>query len=204
MRGHQAVELPIDVTQRFGLPVAGAATTWLQLSRELSLGDLVAVGDHLVLEPKVPDGVEHRPYTSIDELRRRSLEYKGPGCSAARRAVGMLRQGAESRPETLLRLLLHAAGLPEPEVNPEIWHSAGYRIGRADLVHPRWRVIVEYDGDQHRTDTTQYEKDMWRVEQFTRDNWDVIRIRKHGLFADPHGTQALVREALARAGWRAP
>jgi hypothetical protein len=73
---------------------------------------------------------------------------RGPGDSAG---DALLRPGAESRPETLLRLLLGRAGLPEPEVNVDIRDDSGRFLGRADLVYPPWRTIVEYDGDQHRT-----------------------------------------------------
>jgi hypothetical protein len=37
------------------------------------------------------------------------------------------------------------AGLPEPEVNPDIRNASGRFVGRGDLVYRRWRVIVEYD-----------------------------------------------------------
>ncbi len=40
------------------------------------------------------------------------------------------------------------AGLPEPQVNPEV-RDGGFRT-RLDLVHPDLKLVIEYDGQQHR------------------------------------------------------
>jgi very-short-patch-repair endonuclease len=94
-----------------------------------------------------------------------------------------------------------AAGLPEPEVNIEISDARGRFIGRADLVYRRWRVIVEYDGDQHRTNTKQFDKDVLRLEGFDHAGWDVVRVVGRAFFADRAACILRVRNALTRAGW---
>jgi hypothetical protein len=55
----------------------------------------------------------------------------------------LIRPGAESRPETLVRLAVAGAGRPEPEVNVDIVDGSGRFLGRGDLVHRGWKVIVE-------------------------------------------------------------
>ncbi|RFA09257.1 hypothetical protein B7R54_08475 [Subtercola boreus] len=189
---------------RHGLPVSDAASTWLALAGLLPLNELVAVGDHLLHRPVFPDRSDPlRPHVTLEELESRTREFVGPGAAVARAAIKLVVTGAESRPESLLRLLLNDAKLPSPEVNPTIDDERG-RIGRFDLVYREWKVIVEYDGDQHRTDDEQYELDMTRVERVTQAGWSVIRVRKRGLFREPRDTVRRVTVALQRAGWRRP
>ncbi len=187
---------------RFGLPVADAASTWLQLVMLLPPAELVVVGDHLVLDPYLLSPTDPRPFTSIGELTERLAAYRGRGKRAAVQALARVRAGAESRPETLLRLLLVDAGLPEPLPNQNITDAAGRFLGRGDLVYPEWRVLVEHDGDQHRISTAQYERDLTRLDAIRRAGWVVIQVRKHGLFSRPDVTAAKVRTALREAGWR--
>lgn len=113
----------------------------------------------------------------------------------------VVRAGAESRPETLLRLLLLHAGLPEPEVNRDIRAQNGAFLGRADLAYPAFKVIVEYDGDHHRTSVRQYDADLSRFDRFLAAGWIVIRVRSRGLFVQPGQTIARVTGALRSRGW---
>lgn len=199
--GHQVTDPLASVHTRFGLPTADPATTWLQLAPTLNEADLVAVADHLVLTPVYATPPERRPYVTLDELAGRVHAYRGPGSKRARAALLRVRAGAESRPETLVRLMLVDDGLPEPELNVEVRGPDGEWLGRGDRLYFRWKVLVEYDGDQHRTDSEQYEKDMARRERFRRANWDGVYIRKRGL-QHRDETVERVRTALLRAGWR--
>lgn len=189
-------------TTRHGLACSDAVTVFCELAILLSVEDLVAVGDALVLEPRVLDPRELRPWCSRAELHAAAEAFRGRGCRRARSAAAMVRAGSESRPESLLRLLLASAGFPEPRLNLDIRDPGGRLLGRADLCYPEWRLIVEYDGDQHRSSTRQYERDMTRVEDLVRAGYAVIRVRQHGLFAQPDRTVRRVREALHVAGWR--
>lgn len=159
----------------------------------LHYDDLVAAGDHLVLRPEFQSASDIRPYSSIDELQEACQGYIGPGKRNAAKALLDVRQGAESRPETLLRLLLARAGFPEPELNPVLLDAAGNRIGRMDLVFRKQRLVVEYDGDQHRTDSRQYDRDMLKLERLARESWRLVRVRKYALFETPHDIIARVR-----------
>jgi hypothetical protein len=200
--GHEVTDQLTKVVVRQGLPVVDPATLFCQLACVISLHDLVAVGDSLILEPKFADPLSDRPWASIRELRERVELYRGRGKSAAVRAVELIRHGAESRPETLLRLAIVGAGLPEPLVNPDVFTAGGRFIGRGDLVYRKWRVIAEYDGEQHRRDTVQYEKDVQRLENFARHGWKVVRITGRSFFGDRPGSVRRVEQALVDAGWR--
>jgi hypothetical protein len=198
--GHQTVGGA--ATERLGLPLSDAVTTWLALAPLLGVDDLVAIADHIVLEPMVLDPYDPRPYARLDQLVRRVEGFHGRGARKAASAVRHVRPGAESRPETLLRLLLARAGLPEPEVNVDIRDATGAFLGRADLLFREWRVIVEYDGEQHRTSSRQYDRDETRLEDFALAGYRVVRIRKGTLFGQPEAVVWRVLRTLRDAGWR--
>ena len=71
-------------------------------------------------------------------------------------------------------------------------------IGHFDLVWPAHRVIAEYDGDQHRTSTYQYDRDIRRFDRATEAGHHVIRVRTRGLDPDRAATIARLRRAFAR------
>ncbi len=200
--GHRFTSSEVRVRNRFDFAVADAASTWCQLAEMLGHDDLVAAGDHLVLTPEIQNPGDIRPYVSLADLTDRVAGLSGRGVRSARRAILSVRMGAESRPETLVRLALIRAGLPEPELNIEIRSADGSFIGRCDLVYRRWRVIVEYDGDQHRTDTAQYEKDIGRIDRLIAAGWIVVRIRMRGLRGGARESVSRVEAALRSRGWR--
>ena len=52
--------------------------------------------------------------------------------------------------ETRLRWLLVRAGLPQPHVQTKLPDSAGQIVARADLYYPDARLVIEFDGGNHR------------------------------------------------------
>ena len=200
--GHLVKDPLVCVVRRRGLPLVDPSTLFCQLATSLAVDNLVAVGDALVQRPVFQDWDDDRPWVSLPQLKERVALFHGRGKRAAAHAVDLIRPGAESRPESLLRLAIMNGGLPEPEVNVEIRDAGGSFLGRADLVYRRWRVIVEYDGDQHRTSTKQFDRDVMRLEGFARAGWLVVRIVGRSFWADREGCVARVRSALREAGWR--
>jgi hypothetical protein len=61
-----------------------------------------------------------------------------------------LAEPAESPMETRLRWLLLKAGLPRPEVQKNLYDTNGRFVGRADLYYPAARLLIEFDGANHR------------------------------------------------------
>jgi very-short-patch-repair endonuclease len=55
-------------------------------------------------------------------------------------------------------------------------HSAARALGRVDLVYVEYKLIIEYEGDQHRTDRNQWNADIDRHEDSARDKWTLIRV----------------------------
>lgn len=186
---------------RGGVPVSEAVTMFVELAGLLALDALVAVGDHLVLDPRVLDPHDIRPHVTLPQLRQALEGRDDRGVRRARAAAALVREGVESPMETRLRLLVRAAGLPEPVCGYELLDARSRRIGWFDLAWPAWRVIAEYDGDQHRTDRAQYERDIRRFDRADDAGWKVVRVRSRGIHADHAATAARIRGALARAGW---
>ena len=198
--GHHA-DSASEIVMRCGFPTSDPVSTWLAIASVVSPDELVVAADHLVLDPYQLDPRDIRPFTSIEALVAAVQNFHGRGAGRAASACDLVRQGAESRPETLLRLLLQRAGLPEPQPNREVRDDAGRWLGRADLVYANFRTVVEYDGDQHRSSRAQYEKDIVRWERFIAADWRVVKVRAGGLFSAPETTVQRVRSALHAGGW---
>ena len=72
------------------------------------------------------------------------------GMKRLRRAVRLSNPRSESPMETRLRLELIMARLPPPSVQADLRDRTGNFIGRADLYYPDRRLVIEYDGENHK------------------------------------------------------
>jgi hypothetical protein len=95
----------------------------------------------------------------------------------------------------MLRLCLVLAGLPTPDCNL-LMGTHDHPIGRIDLVFKKFGVLVEYEGDQHRTDRWQWNVDIGRYEEFTADGYLVIRVTGAAM--------RRAREVVCRVHFRTP
>lgn len=165
---------------RFDVPAVTPERAWLDLAAMMDDGqliDLVAAGDHLVHSPWV-NGIRHSPLTTPARLDQ-ELSTIGTfkGVRLARAALGLIRVGADSSPETALRLALVGAGLPEPELQVSPAPGAPFT---ADLAYPQWRIALQYDGGHHLTRAQQAidaRRDAW----FQSHGWRVIRVTHEDL-----------------------
>ncbi len=96
------------------------------------------------------DTAIQRKLTDKTNLLRDPVAAMGRrGSAGFRRLVG-LGATAESPMETRLRWLLLSAGLPQPEVQVDLRDDDGDFLGRADLYYRQARLVIEYDGANHR------------------------------------------------------
>lgn len=103
--------------------------------------------------------------------------------------------GAQSPQETYLRLLLVDDGLPPPQTQIPVLGDNGSVAAYLDMGWPDLMVAVEYDGEQHRTNRSQYSWDVKRLELAQRRGWIVVRV----LAGDgPKDVLRRVRAARAR------
>jgi very-short-patch-repair endonuclease len=159
----------------------------------LTIDALVAAGDSLLGHTN-PD-----PAGTIEWMRESITGDGRRGVRKLRAAIELMRSGVRSAAETRLRLLLHRAGLPEPQVNLRIYGTSGQFLAEGDLVYEKQRVIVEYEGDYHRTDVAKFRSDIHRRERMDDHGWSTIRVTADDLTLRPDETVSRVRLRLARS-----
>lgn len=194
VRGHQTVGSATVITRepRYGLAVTDPATTWAMLGSMLkNPHDLIAAGDAVVRTWRVD-----APLATIADLERAVSRGRRVGVVALRAALPHVRSGAASRPETRTRLILTDAGLPEPELNVDVWHD-GERLAAVDLSYPRLRIGIEYEGEHHLRSPDQWAHDIARYRRLRDAGWIIIQVTKADLFHRPRAVVDQVRAAIA-------
>ncbi|WP_211876614.1 DUF559 domain-containing protein [Pseudarthrobacter albicanus] len=193
--GHTVLAFEDEVMVLDGTRISTPARTWLDLARVLPLEDLVAVGDQLVRRPH--PGLEDRsePWATLPQLHEMLRRHpKLKGVVKARQATELIRPGADSAPETFLRLALTSAGLPEPELQLRIVQGDPYSPA-ADLGYREHRVAIQYDGGHHLT-REQQSRDNRRDESFNSAGWRYFKFNADDLADDFRGAVRRVRRAL--------
>lgn len=155
----------------------------------VDLLDLVTVGDSLVRATEVEP----------EDFVRATAEWSGRGARFARQAAGYVRSGVDSPQESRLRMLLVLAGLPEPVVNLITRLSNGDWKWRFDLSYPEFKILVEYDGEQHLSEG-QRKLDEARREAIRGQGWIVLVVTRDDLYKNPVGVLNRVRDALHERG----
>lgn len=181
--------------RRHGVPTVHPVDCWISLARHLTHGDLVAVGDRLV-----SGTARTAPLVDLARLNDALDRARGvPGVRALRRALTDVRVGAWSRPETHVRLLVRAAGMPEPHLNAAVRLVDGTRA-YPDLSWPEHRVALEYDGEWHAGTAGQWAADGERRERFADSGWSSLHVRARDLYATPHVLIARLATRLSERG----
>jgi hypothetical protein len=179
-----------------GLPVLDPIATWMSLGGILSSPDLTAVLDRLITGT-----ITTPPLGSLDAVDI-ALDAAGScrGIRRLRAARAAARVGSWSRPETLLRLLIVGAGLPEPTLNsPVALEDGGYAY--PDLAWPEFLIAIEYDGRWHDSAPGQPDADAVRHERLVDVGWTVVRIRAGELFDQPFVVVARLVRRLRDRGF---
>lgn len=177
-----------------GIPIENAVRAWRQCGRLWPLDDLVAGADALL--------AGRQPLASAADLDAEITLMGDVRGGILRRALNLARPGVRSPRETRLRLVLARHGLPEPNVNIDIFSTCGDFVAEIDLAYELWRVAVEYDGRVHAEDLRQFARDADRWAAIRDAGWDHVRVLSHHLRGDGSAAVDLVRAALLRAGWR--
>jgi hypothetical protein len=132
---------PGEVTTSGPVPVTTPLRTCFDLACGLPLVEAVAAVDRALYLERV----------TLPELRDHIARSRGArGIAGARRVVELVEPGVESPMESRLRMVLVLGGLPRPQVQVELHDAGGRFLGRPDLLYPRARLAIEYDGDNHR------------------------------------------------------
>ncbi|XAS66024.1 hypothetical protein V3C33_10920 [Micrococcaceae bacterium Sec5.7] len=198
--GHRGQFFPDEIEDLDGLLVTSRVRTWLDVSRRMSVDELTVAADHLLrIQHPGLDG-RTQPYATAEQLTDMLDRHKGtPGIRKARLALEQARAGADSAPETRLRLALDRSGLPEPELNVATELSAAV-VRQPDLAYPEFRVAVEYDGEGH-SEAAQIVRDIAREEDFAAAGWTLVRVSKRHMANGARSAATKVRAALLNGGW---
>ncbi len=182
------------------IPVSSPASTWAMLGSELDVDELIRLGDAFVRIPRDERGRPRRDrqLTTLTALHRAAAAGRRLGGAKLRAALEEIRVGAMSPLETDFRLLTCRAGLPEPELDVAIRDATGALLGIADAAYRRERVLVEVEGDHHRTDPRQWARDLEKHAAFTAVGWDVVRVAGAHVRGVDGAAVGMVRAALAR------
>ncbi|MEU4478216.1 hypothetical protein AB0F68_09175 [Micromonospora sp. NPDC023966] len=123
-----------------------------------------------------------------------------PGGRRARWVFGLADPGAQSPPESHLRVRLVLAGLPRPVAQHPVRGPSGLVL-HPDLAWPQFRVAVEYDGQWH-VDPDQLHRDRHRLNQLVAAGWLVLHVTSRRLHREFPALVREVRAALVAKGWR--
>jgi hypothetical protein len=181
------------VTTCGGVPVTTPARTWVDLARWLAVPDLVAIADKLCRPDEFALPLEDLATAIAASPRVR-------GAARLREAIDLVVPGAESYPESIVRVGFEQAGLPRPSVNVPIFDGRTF-IARVDLLFEQFGVVVEYEGAHHAEDPHQWRRDLTRIGELQRLGYIVERAHA-GDLADPSKLIARIRTHLIRRGWR--
>lgn len=187
-----------------GLPMTTPATTWAMLGRELSVRELVALGDAIVRVPRDAKGTlrPDQQLATIAQLERAIAAGRRLGIANLREAIPLIRVGCASPLETDFRLDASASGLPEFELDVDIHDTRGNRIGITELVHRDTRTLIEIEGDHHRTDRKQWNRDIEKYAAYAAEGWEVVRLTSSHIRGHRPRAVKIVRDVLIRRGWR--
>jgi very-short-patch-repair endonuclease len=138
------------------------------------------------------------PLAVAGELHSAALRHVNPvGRKNRHAALPLLSDRAESAAESRLRVILAIAGYDDLLVNEPVYDDAGRFLARPDLRMRRVPVILEYEGDYHRTDRAQWRKDISRVELLQANGWHVVRVTGDDL-KHPHALLFRLKRLLAQ------
>lgn len=198
---HNVTALRGEIESVDGMQLSTRSRTWLDLARVLPLPDLVCMGDQLIRLPRAEFEGRSEPYATVTSLREMASRHRNlQGIVRARDALNLMRVGADSAPETLLRLAIADAGLPEPELQLTLWSrndgpsaDAGYRARR---------IAMQYDGAHHLDELQQF-SDRRRDKAFENAGWAVLIFTQKDLADGFQDAVKRIRKALYQA-WRDP
>lgn len=174
-----------------GVLVTSPVRTAFDLARRLEVADGVAMADALArCHPVTGAGL-------------RDLAWAHPGSPGVRRVfevARLVRPGAESLPESRLRVGLVRRGVPEPAVQVRILDGRRVVIARPDLAWRAYRTALEYDGEVHLT-RERRARDIDRDDRLRALGWLVLRVMADQM-RDLDAVAARVLAELHARGWR--
>lgn len=158
-----------------------------------------AVSGSLQQAVVLADTATYRGLVASEHLKESLLQVSGRGCRRAHLTAGLFDPGCESIGESLTRLAIKRAGLPDPV--SQFWVEAqGYNY-RLDLAYPHLKIAIEFDGHLKYTDFGSAEDAVFKERQRERHlhnaGWKVVRVDWETITRRPEVFIASLRRVLA-------
>lgn len=200
--GHTVVAFDDEIECVEGIWMSTRSRTWLDLARRLPVRDLICMGDELIRRPRPEFEERDTPFTTLEALRQLVDRHKNlQGVVRAREALDLMRVGADSAPESLLRLAMLDAGIPEPELQVQLRPNDPFSPS-ADLGFRDRRIAIQYDGGHH-LGREQMFSDRRRDKAFEAAGWTVLKFGKDDLADNFTSATRQIKGAL-RSAWQDP
>ena len=194
--GHHVALHPTDVTTRMGVRTTTQCRTLCDLAGFLNEDDLLAAADYLLWKARDED-----ERCTLEEMTIAIARHPTKrGMARLRKVVQLASDSADSAPESKIRYRILDAGLPAPDVNVELYDRWGRFLARPDLSYPQFMISLDYEGDHHRTDDVQWEKDIHRVPRLEDAGWHHTRISKSDV-SNSDDFLARLASNLRNRGW---
>lgn len=174
-----------EIVLRRRLPATSALRTAVDLGGRNPLNEAVVSVDLFL----------HAELVSLDDLLIHIAGRSGAwGIARLRRVVDLAEPKAESAMESRLRMVIVMAGLPKPEVQIDVRDDRGHFLGRPDLLYPRHRLAIEYDGGTHRDRMVE---DNRRQNGLVGAGYRLLRFTAADVYGAPDTVAMQVRHSLA-------
>lgn len=204
IKGRKTAPRLASVRHHAGFAVSSPASTWAMLARDVTLRELVAIGDAIVLEPRDKYGTKHpdQALATIVELRAATdAGPRPPATAKLHAALDLVRIGSSSPLETDFRLDAAAGGLPIPALDVEVRGPNGRLLGISEFMFQAYQVVVEVEGDHHRTTRKQWNRDIEKYHAYADAGLEVVRLTSTHIRGRWPRAVAIVADALRRHGW---
>jgi hypothetical protein len=188
-----------------GYRVSDPASTWAMLADRLTVEQLVVLGDSFVRRDRIAGTslAEAPPaMATIHELRTAMDAGPRTGVARLRAALPLIRQGASSDLETLQRLAMRDAGLPEPELDVDVYDDTGKLLGCTEIVYSGRKIAIECEGDHHRVSRQQWNRDIEKYHAYMQNGWLVVRGTAQEIRYRRPVVADRARAALLQRGWK--
>lgn len=178
-----------DIEHVADIPVTSPMRTAFDIARSRKPGRV----EPLIQAVAAVDALAHETHLDPNELITYAAQHpRWRGVRLVQQVADLMDAGAESAPESRLRLALVFGGLPQPATQYVIRDRVGNFIARVDLAYPELRIAIEYDGEDHRD---RWADDIVRQNRIIGAGWTLMRYAKGDLFGQPERILAQVSAA---------
>lgn len=92
-------------------------------------------------------------------------------------------------------------GFPQPALDYDVYDHRGTLLGASEIAFPEYRVALEYEGDHHRIEQRQWNRDIAKYEAYARAGWHPVRVTASLLYRPHSPLRSNIATTLSQRGW---